>query len=318
MSQVSIAGSRFVSSPTTAALGGGRFRFPSVGIVGNSSSSLRKPPAHGKGSRGGAGGGGGGVIAPGSGDADSAAAVSIGQATGMGLSQDLTGLHGASAGAGAGAAGPGGGSGGEDDDERPRLNSDFSEAVPSEAAFSEAASRYHDPAPGGRGGRRSAGPVGVGIGTGLHSNRPAGLDMYELETPNSAAGSRFDTASSPGSAMTFASRVGVESPTAAAARAAALRGGNGGGRGGFGGGGGGGGLLTGRSAASSMRSDAESSFFRGGSALSAAGSSQRSVDSRGRLKSSASTTSWDEEDLQNMGTRWLADRAYNQQFDEKK
>lgn len=290
MSQSSIAASRYVSSPSDA-LGGQQIRFPSVGAGGNSSSAAGKPPAGAGSNTGGAGR----VIARVPGDTDSAAAVSSIARAGKGLSQDLTGL----------ARGSARDVGGEEEEEeeggRPRLPSAFSETAQSEAAFSEAASRYE------------AGPsAAVGGGGGNRGSR-RGTGVFELVTPTSAAGSRFD-ASSPGSAMTFASRVGVESPTAAAARAAAASRGSGASRGGGGGGGGlgVGGLLTGKSAASSMRSDAESSFFR-------SGGSQRSLDSRGGRASEASaTSSWDEEDLQNLGTRWLADRAYNQQFDESK
>lgn len=204
------------------------------------------------------------------------AVVPVGAAgTKMGFSPDLTGM-----------------TGGESES-RPRLLSNFSEATRSEAGFSDAASRYDGMPAFNHQGSRGGG------GSGAHAN-PGGL-VLDLATPNSAAGSRFDT-SSPGSAMTFTSRVGIGSPTsAAAAGRGALQGGAGGGP------------LTGRSVASSMRSDGGSSFFRTSSG------SQRSGESRGGVAASAaSVSSWDDEDLQNMGTRWLADRAYNQQFDEAK
>lgn len=213
----------------------------------------------------------------------------------MGYSQDLSGMTGGTrTGSGAGArAGAEGG--------RPRSPSAFSESAPSEAGFSDAASRYdsmtftHHQGAGGSGGRTSSG---------VHGR--SGLLVIEPATPNSAAGSRFDAASvsSPGSALTFTSRVGPGSPTAAAGVRAALGGGRGGG---------GGGPLTGNSMASSLRSDGGSSFFRAGG-----GGSQNGADSRGAGASSASVSSWDEEDLQNMGTRWLADRAYNQKYDDHK
>ncbi|CAM9777623.1 unnamed protein product [Scytosiphon promiscuus] len=254
MSQVSIAASRFNTSPTHA----------------------RQPAPAGAQSVGGA-------------DAMTAAGSTAGSsvvplgAAAVGLSQDLTGMS---------VGGRGGGAGGG----RPRSPSAFSEAGPSEAEFSDAASRFEmNPASSSRSFGASALRARGG---------PRGTPALAIEppTPNSAAGSRFDT-SSPASAATFTSRVGVGSPTAAGA---------GGGRRGRGFGGA---PLTGTSMASSMRSDGGSSFFKN----SAGGESQRSVDSRGMGGAeSASAASWDEDDLQNMGTRWLADRAYNQQFDEQK
>lgn len=283
MSQISIAASRFLSSPTGAF--GTQLRAPSassgVGAAGlRTSAASASLPANvdDVNSSSGGGGGAGAMTAAGSGSA----VIPVGAAgTEMSFSQDLTGMTETEA------------------ESRPRLPSNFSEAGPSEAGYSDAASRY-DSTPvynhhqGSRGGAHGA------------HNR-SGL-VLEPATPNSAAGSRFDT-SSPGSAMTFTSRVGIGSPTSAAGPRGALHVGAGAG------GGASGGPMTGRSVASSMRSDGGSSFFRGGGA---GGASQRSGDSRGVGISSASNSSWDEEDLQNMGTRWLADRAYNQQFDEHK
>lgn len=275
MSQVSIAASRFLSSPTNAF--GAQLRGPSassIGGVGNSkaaasASAALHANADDVNSTSGGRGGAAAMTAAGSGSG----VVPVGAArTEMGFSQDLTGMTAAEA------------------QDRARSPSNFSEAGRSDAGFSDAASRYE-----GTPAFNQQGPRSSGIGRAHHTS---GL-VLEPPTPNSAAGSRFDT-SSPGSAMTFTSRVGIGSPTAAAAGAR--------------GAGVGGGPLTGRSVASSMRSDGGSSFFRAG------GGSQRSGDSRGNagVGTAASVTSWDEEDLQNMGTRWLADRAYNQQFDEHK
>eukprot|EP00752_Nemacystus_decipiens_P002006 g1927.t1 len=279
MSQVSIAASRFLSSPTNAFGAQYRGRSASSGIGGGggsgkaaaaaaaSSTGLTAANGDDVNSTSGGRGGAAAMTAAGSGSG----VVPVGAAGAeMGFSQDLTGMA----------------------EDRARSPSNFSEAGPSEAGYSDAASRYEGtPA-------FSQGPRSSGIGIARGSNNPSSGLMLEPPTPNSAAGSRFDT-SSPGSAMTFTSRVGIGSPTA--------------GTGGMGAGGGGGGPLTGRSMASSMRSDGGSSFFHAG------GGSQRSGDSRGNVTvGAASVTSWDEEDLQNMGTRWLADRAYNQQFDEHK
>eukprot|EP00903_Cladosiphon_okamuranus_P008172 g7871.t1 len=179
MSQVSIAASRFNASPTTAF--GGQLRAPSASslkptssrslVIDDTNSSI---------------GGRGGAAAMTAAGSDSAV-VPVGAAGAeMGFSQDLTGMTAI------------------ETESRPRLPSNFSEAVRSDAGFSDAASR-HDGMPavnkqGSRGGR------------GAHIN-PGGL-VLEPATPTSAAGSRFDT-SSPGSAMTFGSRVGIGSPTAA-------------------------------------------------------------------------------------------------------
>lgn len=107
----------------------------------------------------------------------------------------------------------------------------------------------------------------------------------EPDTPNSAAGSRF-----PDSPTSYATSALPLSPTAIE-------------------GGGGGGPYTGRSAASSMRSG---SFFQDGTATSS--SLQSAQTGSGRAISTTSVTSWDEEDIQNIGARWLSDRAYNQKY----
>lgn len=280
MSQVSIAASRFLSSPTNAF--GAQLRRPSassgvggVGLrTGVASTALPANANDTTTSRGGGIGGAETMTAAGSGSA----VVPVGAAgTEMGFSQDLTGMTGGDA------------------EGRPRSPSSFSEAGRSEAGFSDAASRYDSTSAF----NHHQGSVSRGRGSGAYN--PSGL-VIEPATPMSAAGSRFDT-SSPGSALTFTSRVGVGSPTAVAGARGAMRGGAGGGP------------LTGRSVASSMRSDGGSSFFLAGGG---GGGSQRSGESRGVGISSASASSWDEDDLQNMGTRWLADRAYNQQFDENK
>lgn len=277
MSQVSIAASRFLSSPLNAFAAPLRGPSASSGLTGvsNGTAAASTYPADPTAD----GGGSDTMTAAGS---TAAGVVPVGAAAaGMGYSQDLSGLtpDGPDEPGAVAAIGARGGS--------PR----------SDAGFSDAASRY-DGTPS------FAGQAPHGGGSGI-PRRPSGLAV-DPTSPTSAAGSRFDT-SSPGSAMTFASRVGFGSPTGKGGR---------GGRGAAGGGGVGAAPLTARSVASSMRSDGDSSFFK----TSAAGSSQRSSDSRGGGAGfgSASGSSWDEEDLQNMGTRWLADRAYNQQFDEQK
>lgn len=264
MSQVSIAASRFLSSPVNNPFGP-QFRGQSAssGLTGVSAGT--------------AAGSGSGVVPVGAAGKE------------MGFSQDLSGLTPTRAGAG-----------GEDGARSPGA---FSVAGRSEAGFSDAASRYDNSFAASReSGVSLAGRVGLtgasgGGGGGGRPTRLDGLAIQQPSSPNSAAASRFDT-SSPASATTFTSRVGVGSPTAGAPGGKARVGA--------------GGPLTGRSTASSMRSDGGSSFFR------ASGGSQRSGDSRGMGAGSASASSWDEEDLKNMGTRWLADRAYNQQFDEQK
>ncbi|CAM9432276.1 unnamed protein product [Ectocarpus sp. 13 AM-2016] len=267
MSQVSIAASRFLSSPVNNRFGP-QFRGQSAssGLTGVSAGT--------------AAGSGSGVVPVGAARKD------------MGFSQDLSGLTPTRTGRG--------------EEDGARSPGAFSVAGRSEAGFSDAASRYDNSFAASReSGVSLAGRVGLtaGAGAGGGGGPPTRLDGLEIQqpsSPNSAAASRFDT-SSPASATTFTSRVGVGSPTAAPAGA--------GGRARVGAGG----PLTGRSAASSMRSDGGSSFFR------ASGGSQRSGDSRGiGGAGSASASSWDDEDLQNMGTRWLADRAYNQQFDAQK
>lgn len=156
--------------------------------------------------------------------------------------------------------------------------SNFSAVAESDIAFSEAASRFEAPGYNTLSHRR--GDSGISP---LRSER-LGIDP---SSPTSAAGSRFE--GSPSSNATSLSRIaGGGSPTAAP-----------------------GGRdmdpTTARSVASSMRST-DSSFFQA--------SSSRSHKSGTRVSSAASGSSWDEEDLQNIGARWLSERAYNQQFEE--
>lgn len=167
-----------------------------------------------------------------------------------------------------------------DDDIEMQQNSpsNFSAVAESDIAFSEAASRFEAP----------------GYNTMLHRRSESGISPLRSErlgidpsSPTSAAGSRFE--GSPSSNATSLSRIaGGGSPTAAP-----------------------GGRdmdpTTARSVASSMRST-DSSFFQP--------SSSRSHKSGTRVSSAASGSSWDEEDLQNIGARWLSERAYNQQFEE--
>lgn len=241
MSQVSIAASRFLSSPMAALnkFKRDRGRSSSTGIsAGTDAGSSFTPTANHQGGRG---------AAPG---ARQFAAT-------LGRSQDLSGIDSVG------------------------FPSGMSDAERSEAGYSEAASRYD--ASFDRGAGRRGRSVSSGVGP-----PPTLVIDAESRSPTSAAGSRFED--SPSSDATSMSRV-AGSPTAASGR------------------GGTGPLYTGRSAASSMRSG-NSSFFKIGSAR-----SLKSSESRGR--SSASASSWDEDDLQNMGTRWLSERAYNQKFEDK-
>lgn len=257
MSQVSISGSRWATSPSSAM--GHQVRGVSV---------ASRITAYSAGTAAGStftatGGGGGG----GGGSGSGSNAVPIGKIP-AGLSQDLTGIEHLAL--GHPHHSPGG----------------LSEAGRSDAAYSEAASQY-DPAPtaaAAAGAARSRAAAAAG------SDARRGLDT--LRTASSAAGSRFD--GSPTSNASFMSRV-AGSPT------------EGGGGGGARAGGAGAAPYTTRSAVSSIRSDAGSSFFRGSG-------SARSMESRAKM-SDASGSSFDEEDLQNMGTRWLSERAYAQKYD---
>ena len=163
---------------------------------------------------------------------------------------------------------------------RERSPSGFSVAAESETAFSEAASRFDAPGYHPASSVQHRPPTRVGNRLGI-----------DTSSPNSAAGSRFE--GSPSSHATTMSRIaGGSSPSGIVHGRVRDPG-----------------PMTGRSVASSMRSTG-SSFFQPSSSK-----SHRSGDSGTRVSSAASASSWDEEDLQNMGTRWLSERAYNQQFD---
>lgn len=175
----------------------------------------------------------------------------------------------------------------------------------SDGGYSEAGSRYDSlrvdgpgqsggGGEGGGGGGAAAAAASASASAALARDRQEGKRpgvAMEPPTPNSAAGSRFPD--SPSSNTTSISRL-AGSPTPGNVGAS--------------------GAYTARSIASSIRSSMNSSFFR--SAGSSARSHRSGASSQGKV-SSASGSSWDEEDLQNMGARWLSDRAYNQQFDEK-
>lgn len=319
MSQVSIAGSRFLTSPPpgdfSSQFRGASLRSTATGVsAGTAGASVfdgdgplgaAAVAIGGGGGRGGNVGALGGVGAIGAGvgaregvgrgegaggEAGAATFTDAGSGYGSptigkivpGFSQDLTGVE-------------------VDDLPRSELArselagspTGYSETGRSDTGFSEAASRY-EPTPTRNRRRVSALGTVAAANAGLGPGARASALGLDLGTLTSAAGSRFD--GSPSSRASFMSRVGGgASPTSA---------GRGGGRARLGAA-----PYTGRSVASSIRSDTNSSFFKSGSS--------RSVESRARV-SSASASSWDDEDLQNMGAQWLSERAYNQKFDEQK
>lgn len=127
---------------------------------------------------------------------------------------------------------------------------------------------------------KEAAAVGEAGKDGGDGSSPGSFRM-DPHTPTSAAGSRF-----PDSPSSYATSRLPGSPTAGG-RAR--------------------GQHTSRSTASSMRSG---SFFPDG-----ASTSNRSMNSGSAAGiSSVSGSSWDEDDLQNVGARWLSDRAFNQKF----